>query len=474
MWEGCIHAIARKEAGVDGVLLNRGPELHARTLVSGYDQGMSEPIVVCVLGVRVEIDDSEVDAGARESIRDVWRDAMLPAEAPVDATVAAQGGLEVDTMLARLSSAVSDAALSRRSSELWLLDAVGLADSNGRVLVFVDTSGLGGQQSVQRLAAQAGYTYLAGGTVGIDAQGGVVAYTEFASVAQPEPRWLRLARVVVLSGSSRGSAPTIVEQMREEVQLKLLGARSSRLGDLRDALHVMHALLSATGGAVGVSCCSGGDLEEIVNQLLDERLPLRPIEAGRMPYVHGVEEGKGERLYRGCVADAIDFGGSSPVVVLMRRQDADEVVVLDKIASILWRAACGADVSTLTSAVRGVVESLRQDVEPVEYVRTAIATLVKDGVLSHQPGWRIDSRTAWTYGPGHVVLLAMADPGAVPTELEASAFSVWMVLAKHGSVAHRQLVQEVAAIYQVEPAEIDEDVSKLLAQLLENRAISRL
>lgn len=253
----------------------QGVRAWADWLPCGYDRGMNEPIVVSVLGVRVEIDGAGVGVDARERIFRAWRDAMLPVGSPAETKVVARADVEPGQMLACLSASVMEAALARRSSDLWLLDAAGIADAQGHVLVFVDLCDGFGAHALRRLAELNGHTYLGGGMVGIDPEGQVVAYCEPTVPSRVGTQGLRLVRVVILSGSMRESAPAFVEHLRDEEQLKVLGSRSKRLEELRNGLHVVQALLKATGGAVEVTCRDFGDLALVAKRLLAGDSPAR-------------------------------------------------------------------------------------------------------------------------------------------------------------------------------------------------------
>jgi hypothetical protein len=71
---------------------------------------------------------------------------------------------------------------------------------------------------------------------------------------------------------------------------------------------------------------------------------------------------------------------------------------------------------------------------------------------------------AWVESDDRVALLRLADPGADPVALEASAAAVWLAVEDGGSVD--EVVARVAAAYAVEPVVVAADVERFLAELV--------
>ncbi|MDR2996967.1 MAG: PqqD family peptide modification chaperone [Microbacterium sp.] len=448
---------------------------------------MGERIVISAVGVSVEIDMAELADGDREQVAEAWRDARLPDGRHVDVTVRVAASDDAERMLSDLSTRVTLAALEHRKGDLWMLHAAGLADERGHVVVLAAPSGTGKTTAARHLSAH--YAYVSDETVGIDSQGGIVAYRKPLSVIQPDRvhkeqippsqfeggEWpakpLRLSALAVLERDPEAPETPEVTPLSTAEALEKLGPQSSYLCDLRDALHLLEALLRATGGAVRIRYREASSLDDAVASLLDREPPFDPV----VPTVSAPAPGRateaGERFYRGAVVDALELPDDGRIAVLQRSSTGGRLSVLDGIAPTIWRAANGTTFDELVTAVTDVVGEPPEGADAAALVRVAVDELRSSGMLTVEPGWRLDPRVAWTDGDGRTVVLGLADPQAQPLALEGSAHAVWEVLAARGAIVQGELLREVAEGFDAEPAEIEADVVALLEGLREKRVV---
>ncbi|MFE6995705.1 PqqD family peptide modification chaperone [Microbacterium sp. NPDC057659] len=448
---------------------------------------MGERIVISAVGVSVEIDMTELDEAARAQVADAWRDALLPDGRHIDVTVLVAATEDTERMLSNLSTQVTLAALEHRKGDLWMLHAAGLADERGHVVVLAAPSGTGKTTAARHLSAR--YAYVSDETVGVDSQGGIVAYRKPLSVIQPDrvhkeqiapsqfeggawpERALRLSAIAVLERDPEAPEQPEVTPLTTAEALEALGPQSSYLCDLRDGLHLLEALLRATGGAVRIRYREASSLDDAIDVLLDREPPFDPVvPTYEAPAADRVTDA-GDRLYRGAVVDAMELPDDGRIAVLQRSSSGGRLSVLDGIAPAIWRAADGTTFDELVTAVTDVMGEPPEGADAAGLVRVAVDELRTSGILADEPCWRLDPRVAWTGGADRAVVLGLADPQAQPLALEASAHAVWQVLSERGSIGQGELLREVAAGFDVEPANIEADVVALLEGLRVKRVV---
>ncbi|MFC4139903.1 MULTISPECIES: PqqD family protein [unclassified Microbacterium] len=448
---------------------------------------MGERIVISAVGVSVEIDMAELDEAVREQVAEAWRDARLPDGRHVDVTVPVAASDDTERTLSNLSTQVTLAALAHRKGDLWMLHAAGLADERGHVVVLAAPSGTGKTTAARHLSAR--YAYVSDETVGVDSQGGIVAYRKPLSVIQPDRvhkeqippsqfeggEWpqkaLRLSALAVLERDPAAPEQPEVTPLTTAEALEALGPQSSYLCDLRDGLHLLEALLRATGGAVRIRYREASSLDDAIASLLDREPPFAPVvPTYEAPAPDRVTDA-GERLYRGAVVDAMELPDDGRIAVLQRSSSGGRLSVLDGIAPAIWRAANGATFDELVTAVTDAIGAPPEGADAADLVRVAADELRTSGMLAGEPCWRLDPRVAWTDGDDRTVVLGLADPQAQPLALERSAHAVWQVLSSKGAVTQGELLREVAEAFDVEPAEIEGDVVDLLEGLRVKRVV---
>lgn len=86
-------------------------------------------------------------------------------------------------------------------------------------------------------------------------------------------------------------------------------------------------------------------------------------------------------------------------------------------------------------------------------------------------GWgnaavRIADAVAWTSGESRVVAMDMATPGSAPLILEASAAVIWEEIAADGPIPTGELLDRLAATFDVASDDIRGDVEQLIADLV--------
>ncbi|UJP08903.1 hypothetical protein L2X99_10445 [Microbacterium sp. KUDC0406] len=251
---------------------------------------MGERIVVSAVGAAVEVDMTDLAEADRAVVADAWRDARLPDARHVDVSVRAAASDDAERMLARVSTDVTLAALEHRRGDLWMLHAAGLADERGHVVALAAPSGAGKTTAARHLSAR--YAYVSDETVGVDSQGGIAAYRKPLSMIQPDrvhkqqippsqfesgewpARPLRLSALAVLARDEAAPEVPEVTPLSTAEALEALGPQSSYLCDLRDGLHLVEALLRATGGAVRIRYREASSLDDAVAALLDREPPF--------------------------------------------------------------------------------------------------------------------------------------------------------------------------------------------------------
>ncbi|MFE6735645.1 PqqD family peptide modification chaperone [Microbacterium sp. NPDC057650] len=448
---------------------------------------MRERIVVAAVGASVEIDMAEIGDADREAVVDAWRDALLPDGRHADATVTVAASEDTERMLSNLSTRITHTALEHRRGDLWMLHAAGLADERGHVVVLTAPSGTGKTTAARHLAAR--YAYVSDETVGVDAQGGIVAYRKPLSLIEPDrvhkqqippsqfegggwpARPLRLSAVAVLTRDEDAPEAPQVTPLTTAEAFEALAPQSSYLCDLRDGLHLLEGLLRATGGAVRIRYREAASLDHVVATLLDREPPFDPIvPAFEAPAPERVTDA-GERYYRGAMVDAMELHDDGRIAVLQRSVSGGRLSVLDGIAPDIWRSANGVTLHELVTAVTAELGAPPDGADAAELVRLAVKELGDGGLLTDEPGWRLDPRVAWTGGSDRTVVLGLADALAQPLALEGSAHAVWEVLSVHRAIGQSELLRKVAEGYDVAPRDIESDVVALLEGLRQKRVV---
>ena len=246
---------------------------------------MPDRFLVSAVGAVIDIDVSRRDPSFQTRAYAAWSDALYAGDRPADATASDRPELDDDAALAMLSTDVTLRALEvREGDDLWMLHAAGLAADDGAVVVLSAPSGTGKTTAARHLSQR--YAYISDETVGIDASGDVIPYRKPLSVIEPEvrhkvqvalssldggrpvPEGLRVAKVVVLHRSPDGPETPELEELDPVTALELLAPQSSYLGSARAPLHLIDAVLRATGGAVRLHYREVSTLDDTIAALL--------------------------------------------------------------------------------------------------------------------------------------------------------------------------------------------------------------
>ncbi len=302
--------------------------------------GALAPFAVSAFGVRVRIEFADgFPAGTAEEIRRSWAGALLP-DAPAPETcevieVATQDDLE--SLVESLTVRVTLAALARRSGELAMFHACGIADPEGRVAAFVGPSGRGKTTLSRALGAH--YGYVSDETIGVDADLAVSPYRKPLSVVRPGRAKeqvapgaagllpvpdvpLRLGALVLLNRDAERPAPA-VEALAFPEAIAEIAPQMSYLAELPRPLQTLAMLCDRIGGVVRLTYPDAATVPALVPALFDhDRVHEQWASAG-------IEEEHPEFDLSG-VTDAIRCGDR--VVVLAHRW----VHVLDGIAPVIW------------------------------------------------------------------------------------------------------------------------------------------
>ncbi|GAA5147396.1 hypothetical protein GCM10025768_07380 [Microbacterium pseudoresistens] len=447
---------------------------------------MSGRILVSAVGAVVEIDVSELESAASEAIRDAWRDALLGYDRDPDAVVRPRTDLDDAAMLSKLSTTVTLAALEHRQGELWMLHAAGLADERGHVVVLSARSGTGKTTASRHLARR--FAYVSDETVGIDSQGGVVAYRKplslivnagyakdqvpvSAAVAGPElPHALRLSKVVVLDRRDDAGPHARVEPLSLADAVMALAPQSSYLTAMRSPLRTIASLLDATGGAVRVTYREAESLDGVIDALMDAEPPNDPLVArpeARVDAatVSGAEDQDPDRWFRGPASDALDVG-EGRLALLRRSQDGGKLELLDGIAPAIWRGAAGRTMEDISTGLIAEFGSPADTVDVEALVGTRIEELAELELLAAEPSWRITDAAAWVGDQERVTVMNVAT-GSQPLALDGSAAIIWTVLADGLALRQSALLEHCVAAFDIAVDSIRADVLALLDQLRE-------
>lgn len=356
-------------------------------------RGDGDELRVEALGVVIGIDLTGLARADADAVRAAWTGAATASRPST--TVAPRPG---PALPARLSQAVTLAAIEHRKGELWMLHACGIALSDGRVLAFVGPSGRGKTTAARALGAVAGY--VSDETIGVAADGRILPYRKPLSIveagaaakAQLAPGSLalgvlpdaplQLSRVVLLD--RRPDAPTrpAVEEVELGDAIAELVAQSSHLAAMPAPLRTIAAHVEATGGVARVVYREAETLPDVLPQLV--RAPRDVRLAARIEPETSVrtapDEAAGVRYRRVPAHDAILLPAPERLVLL----HGDMVRVLAGVAPAVWHAAAGVGLGTLTAAAVAAYGTPAAGDARSAVARIA-AELVEAGVLSSGP-----------------------------------------------------------------------------------------
>ncbi|MDO9396866.1 MAG: hypothetical protein Q7T71_10005, partial [Herbiconiux sp.] len=301
-------------------------------------------------------------------------------------------GTDLRDLASSLSTRVTLRAIEQRRGELLMLHACGVADAEGRVAAFVGPSGRGKTTLVSTLARH--YGYVTDETVGIDAEGAVVAYRKPLSVIDPAtdsphktqvpPSALGLLPLpeaalgiaaVVLIDRRPGDAETVtVQDVPLAEAITRLVPEMSYLTDVPLPLQSLATLLDRVGGARQVQYAEARAVVTAVPGLVAST----PIAASPWSAVDVTAPAPAAGLYsRTPVQDGLAVDDA---LVLLRERT---VHVLEGIGPVLWRA-----LSTPAPREALVARAVEVFGEPEqggaeELVQTALDALVEAGLAVH-------------------------------------------------------------------------------------------
>lgn len=86
---------------------------------------------------------------------------------------------------------------------------------------------------------------------------------------------------------------------------------------------------------------------------------------------------------------------------------------------------------------------------------------------------RVSDDVAWVSGAQRVVVMDLARPRAGPYVLEASAAVVWHEIADNGPVTGEALLRSVATVFEIDDAQISEDIEALVTDLVSRDVLVR-
>ncbi len=79
---------------------------------------------------------------------------------------------------------------------------------------------------------------------------------------------------------------------------------------------------------------------------------------------------------------------------------------------------------------------------------------------------------AWTSTDSRVIAMDLAEPGATPLVLEASAAVIWSEIADDGPIEADVLLQRLSAVFGKDVDEIRDGVGSLVQQLIERQLLA--
>lgn len=445
-----------------------------------------------------------LDPGSRPpdevaAIARAWGDAAVGCADPLpaqhlDVTV---GEGPIAAALARLSQAVTLAAIEARRGKLWMLHAGAVADEHGNVVAIVGPSGRGKTTATRALGAHFGY--VTDETLAVAPDGTVLPYRKPLSIIEDPasdkaqrsaselglgalpPATLRLSAIVLLDRVPGGSDEPVVTPFPLAEALPELVEQTSYLGELPTPLARIAAHTAAVGGIHRVSYSESSGLASALAPLF--RAPREVVLAA--PFAAPAREllePADARWFRAAHLDAIDLaraddgapsgGGAEPdtararIALLQPEPHGGATLrILDGIGPALWRAADGCDTTALVAAV--VAEHgapPHGDAEAA--VRAAVDALADEGVLAPDASWRVRDDVAWTTdGDGAVALALSRDGSPEPVALAGTAGAIWTALVTARGATERTIARVVADGEGVPVDEIAADVAAFLRSL---------
>ncbi|MEH3088408.1 MAG: PqqD family peptide modification chaperone [Microbacterium arborescens] len=463
--------------------------------------------LVSALGCAVRFDAGERPADEVDAIARAWAGAAVrPEDGLPDRHLTVDVGPgAVTRALARLSQAVTMAAIEARRGELWMLHAGAVADADGNVVAIVGPSGRGKTTATRALAAR--YGYVSDETVAVAPDGAVLAYRKPLSIiedpagdkTQRSPAELglgdlpagplRLSAIVLLDRDPGGPEQAEVVDCALVDVLPELVEQTSYLGQLPRPLAQIAAQARAVGGVRRVVYREASTLADALAPLfrapdtvsLDEHPSDAPATSpDRQADVAGVGEGvdsPGDRWFRAATLDALapdlaqdhaGFGRGTPGRMALLQPEVDggaTLRVIDGIGPVLWRAAAGATLTELTAAVVAV-HGTPSDGDAETAVAAALDALAAEGVLARDVSWRVGDDVAWTGDDDSFVALALAADGSPePVSLDGTAGVIWRVLAEARGATVDAIARAVAARAGVTADDIAGDVAAFLRSL---------
>lgn len=305
---------------------------------------------------------------------------------------------------------------------------------------------------------------LSGEAVGVDLHGRVVSSSLTGDQTVDGHPAMRLAKIVVLDCAPDTSADNAIEYLDLESALQALVPMSRKLRKLQAPLRTIDAVLAATGGAVRIRYRDPSTLSSSLADLLEfepqaRQVRLRPVS------VFGVvdlEASRGDSFFRSAVIDAIPLEFEK-TAVLLPGSAGDELRVLEKVESDVWNAASGSSYEELKAAwIMGGAQDDRHHRGGLDEV---LRNMVSEGLLSHDPAWRIGDDVAWTYSHDRITALNLVASSPQPISLEGSAIIIWSIIAENGPILQPRLIEDCAASVGIEASVISDDVILVLHEL---------
>lgn len=359
------------------------------------------------VGITVALGD-ELSGDEKELVRSAWAPAAKEGR-PTDLSLTAgvttaaaprvydiMGG-DFRSLASMLSTRITLAAIEHRKSELIMLHACGVADSEGRVAAFVGPSGRGKTTLASKLGREWGY--VTDETVGIDRDGRVLPYRKPLSMIDPEAVGadkiqvsadeigllplpdvpLAISAVVLIDRRPGHGAPLVTDVPLIDALVQLI-PEMSYLPQLERPLQRVAALIERVGGIRKVSYRESDHLVPLLSSLVGRRQAFREgIEwevvdrAASGP--SSVTEGDRDEFHRVVPLDAIRSGSC---YVLLH---ADQVRVLDGIGPAIWDALVTA--RSQGEIAGAVVEALGapSGSSASQLISLALDALVESGIV---------------------------------------------------------------------------------------------
>lgn len=79
---------------------------------------------------------------------------------------------------------------------------------------------------------------------------------------------------------------------------------------------------------------------------------------------------------------------------------------------------------------------------------------------------------AWTSTDSRVIAMDLAEPGAAPLVLEASAAVIWSEIAQDGPIAGHELLKRLSDVFGKDVEEIRDGVASLIQQLIDRQLLT--